>query len=614
MAFQSHSRPVNPYVGTSFATFASIIIGLVIILVIFEQLGINSIWLGHVILVAPVLAYIAIGFLARTVLTDEFFVSGRRVPAFYNGLAFAAASFGGIGFFALTGALFVIGFDALAIGLGLVAGLVLMAVLFVPYLRKYGAYTMPSFLGERFESPTLRVTAALLLLLPSLLLLSAEIRIAAEVVSQFTATSFQVLVYVCAVIVVLSNLLGGMRSLTWTTAAQMLVVLMGLLTPLVILSVMHTTLPLPQLTYASLFGDIARVEQAGNLAEVASLPLTSALPGENTVTIKKQMLQMFGFIGRFDFLFLLICVALGSAVLPSGLMRIGTSASVLQARRSIGWGVVLMSLLMMSLPAVAVFTKYLLFDAVINQPLASLPHWFNELQGAGMVQMLDINHNGLLALREFAVLRNGVSLMLPIAGELPFVLVGFVAAAGMAAALAAAGAQLVAMSSAISEDLVQGALWRDVSGAKRLLIARLSMILFVIGACFIAIGVDFDILHMGLWALSLCAGSFFAPLVLSIWWRDVSRTAVLAGMLSGAAVTFFVILLNWTGVATSVLGVEHLTAAILGVPVSFATIIGINYLRPAPTGSGGETLDEIRIPDGETLYDYKERVISGRGF
>ena len=214
MAFQSNSRPANPNIGTSYATFASIIIGLVIILVIFEQLGINNLWLGHVIMAAPICAYLVIGFMMRTILIDDFYVSGRRVPAFYNGLAYASVSFGGIGFFALTGSLFLIGFDALVLGLGLVAGLVLMAIFFVPYIRKFGAYTLASFLGERFDSKIIRITAGLFLLVPSMMLLSAEIRIAAEVISQFTATNFKTLIIVVATVVVLSNILGGMRSLT----------------------------------------------------------------------------------------------------------------------------------------------------------------------------------------------------------------------------------------------------------------------------------------------------------------------------------------------------------------------------------------------------------------
>ena len=372
MAFQSNSRPANPNIGTSYATFASIIVGLVVILVIFEQLGINTEWLGHVILVVPVLAYVVIGFLMRTVLLDEFYVSGRRVPAFYNGLAYASTSFGGIGFFALTGALFLIGFDALAIGLGLVAGLVLMAILFVPYIRKYGAYTLASFLGERFDSKMIRLSAALFLLVPSLMLLSAEIRIVAEVTSQFTSTNFSMLIFMAGGIIVLSNILGGMRSLTWTTGAQMLVLFLGVLTPLVILSVLHTTLPLPQLTYGSLFADISSVEKAGGVVAAKAGSLAAGLPGENTLPVKKPMTQMFGAVGGFDFLVLMLSVMMGAAVLPTSIMRIGTASNVAEARRSIGWGVVLAGFLLMTVPAIAVFTKYILYQSVMGQPFKRL--------------------------------------------------------------------------------------------------------------------------------------------------------------------------------------------------------------------------------------------------
>lgn len=614
MAFQSHSRPVNPYIGNNYATFISIIAGLVTILVIFEQLGINSMWLGHVVMAAPVFAYVIIGFATRTVVVDEFFVSGRRVPAFYNGLGFAGAGFGGIGFFALTGALFMIGFDALAIGLGMVAGLVLMAVLIVPYLRKHGAYTLPSFLGDRFSSPSIRLLAALLLLPPSMMLMAAELRIAAEVISQFTATSFSLLVALCAAVVLLSSILGGMRSLTWTTGAQMLVVLMGLMTPLVILAVTHTTLPLPQITYGSLFSDIAGFEQTGGLVETAPKSLDKALPGENTLVAAKPTLQLFGAIKQVDFLFLMISVMLGAAVLPASLMRIGAAPSVTMARRSIGWGVVLMSLLLMTVPAVAAFAKYLLYDGIVGQPLNAMPNWFGDLTGAGMIEVLDINKDGLLGLRELAVLRDGVPLILPIAGGLPFVLVGFMAAAGIAAALAAAGAQMVVMSASISEDIFHGALWRRVSKAKQLLIARLSMIALIIIAALVAVQEEFDILHMGLWALSLTASSFFAPVVLSIWWKGMTTKGALASMLAGTSVAFSIILLHWLGVSNSFLGIESLTAAIAGVPVGIAAAVGVSMAWPNNNEQQNEMLDEIRVPDGETLHDYETRLISGRGF
>ncbi len=613
MAFQSNSRPANPNIGTSYATFASIMIGLVVILVIFEQLGINNLWLGHVIMAAPVFAYVIIGFLMRTILIDEFYVSGRRVPAFYNGLSYAAASFGGIGFFAVTGALFLIGYDALAIGLGMVAGLVLMAILFVPYIRKYGAYTLASFLGERFDSKIIRMTAGLLVLVPCLMLLGAELRIAAEVISQFTSTNFKVLVFACGAIIVLSNILGGMRSLSWTTGAQLLVLFLGLLTPLFILSVTHTTLPLPQLTYGSLFADIGRVEVAGGIAPTEPGPLVEALPGESPLVSKKPLQQMFGAIKRVDFLFLLVSVMLGAAILPATIMRIGTSASVTEARRSVSWGVVLSAFLFMSIPAVAVFTKYILYDAVIGQPFNALPGWLGELKEAGMVDLLDLDKNGILGVKEFAVMRNSVSLILPIAGELPFVLVGFLAAGGMAAALSAAGAQMMTMSASISEDLLFGGIWPKISKAKRLLMVRLSMILVTASAGSIAVGYDFDILQMGLWALSLAASSFFAPLVLAIWWKGVSRFGIWAGMIMGFAISMMMTLLHWSGMATSILGVESLTSSILAVPLSFATIIAITYLRPDTQEKSNDLTDEIRIPDGETIHDYKERLMSGRG-
>ena len=324
------------------------------------------------------------------------------------------------------------------------------------------------------------------------------------------------------------------------------------------------------------------------------------------------MSQMFGAVGVIDFLFLMLSVMMGASVLPASIMRIGTASSVMEARRSIGWGVVLTGLLLMTAPAVAVFAKYILYQTVMGQPFNALPQWLVELKDAGMVDILDLNKDGVLGIKELAVMRDGVSLILPIVGELPFVLVGFMAAAGLAAALAAAGSHMVTMSSSIAEDVFYGALWGRASRAKRLLLARLSMILVTMVASSMALGQDFDILQVLLWALSLSASSFFAPMVLAIWWKSVSRFAIWVGMISGFASSMLLILMHWSGLSTSFAGIESLYAAMIGVPVAFATTIALSYVRPETSGEFEELTDEIRIPDGETIHDYKERIISGQ--
>ncbi|MCF6200399.1 MAG: hypothetical protein L3J67_13640, partial [Hyphomicrobiaceae bacterium] len=478
---------------------------------------------------------------------------------------------------------------------------------------KYGAYTLASFLGERFDSKLIRLTAALFLLVPSLMLLSAEIRIVAEVISQFTSADFSMLIFMTAGVIVVSTILGGMRSLTWTTGAQMLVMLLGMLTPLVILSIMHTTLPVPQLTYGSLFADIASVEKAGGLLAGQSSALSSALPGENILPVNKPIAQMFGAVGGFDFLLLMLSVMMGAAVLPTSIMRIGTASSVAEARRSIGWGVVLVSLLMMTVPAIAVFAKYIIYQGVIGQPFNDLPHWLNGLKEAGMIDFLDLNRDGVLGVKELAVTRDGISLILPIVGELPFVLVGFMAAAGMAAALSAGSAHMVSMSSSLAEDVFHGVLWVRASRAKRLLLARLSMILVTLLASLAAISQDFDVLQVLLWALSISASSFFAPMVLAIWWKSVSGFAIWVGMMAGFFSSNFLIWLHWSGISPSFAGIDSLTSAILGVPIAFIATIALSYLKPEETGEIKELMDEIRIPDGETIHDYKERIMTGRG-
>ena len=525
MVTHSSYRAVNPNLGTSFATFASIIAGSAILFAIFEQLGIDAVWLGHLLIGLPVMAYFAIGVYSRTVMVDEFFVSGRRVPAFYSGLALAASALGGAGFFALTGAVFLIGYDALAVLLGLGGGFVLMAILFAPYIRKFGSYTLPGFLGERHDSTAVRMVAVVLAIIPAVPVLAAELKMAALVAAQFTSMNYDTLVLVGAFSVLTSVILGGMRGLTWTQSAQYIVVLFGFLTPLFILAVMHTNLPLPQLTYGSLLADIARAESTGGIVPTTPTSIAQALPFDQAEAMLKPFAQAFGAISWPDYILLMVCIMLGIASMPALLMRTGTARSVIDMRRASGWGMFLFGLMLISIPAYAVFAKYLTLQTLIGQPFAQLPSWFEDLRQSGLVRAHDGDGNGVLGLRELLVSRDAMVLMLPIIGGLPFVLVGLLAAAGLSAALAAAGAQTIAVANAVGGDLFHGLKYRAVSGSKRLLVSRLAVILVLALAGAIALTQDFDILRMVIWSLSLVGAGTRSPLRLPMRLAGICFTA-----------------------------------------------------------------------------------------
>ena len=268
MTAQSRQRAPNPHLGAYYGIVASAFVSLVVLLAMAEQLGWSTGAVGRLMILMPLLLYLALAVAARTLNVEEFFTSGRRVPQVYNALLLAAITVGGTGFFAYTGAVFFLGFDALAIGLGWVCGLLLTAVLFVPYLRRAGAYTLPAFLGQRFRSRETRIAASAMQVVPTALLLAAEIKIAATVTSIFLPASYWLAVLLVAVLVAATGVLGGMRALTWSGSAQFIAGAIGLAVPLITVSVLLTNLPAPQVTYGEMFGSLQSTETVAGMVPI----------------------------------------------------------------------------------------------------------------------------------------------------------------------------------------------------------------------------------------------------------------------------------------------------------------------------------------------------------
>ena len=304
----SRRRQANPHLGAYYGILTSAFVSLVISLAMFEQLGWQETWVARAMILVPLALYVVIALGARTLNVEDFFASGRRVPPVYNGAVLAAVLIGGTGFFAYTGTLFFLGFDALAIGLAWTAGLIVSGILFVPYLRKAGAYTMPAFLGQRFRSRFVRAMASVLQLPPAALLLAAEIKIAALIIAMFLPLSHQLAVACVAVIIACVTIVGGMRSLTWSASAQFIVSAVGFAVPLIIVSVLLTNLPAPQLTYGEMFEPLKRSESVTGVSPSAPSELATALPREQPGPSAKPFLQAFGAVSQTDFLTLFLCL------------------------------------------------------------------------------------------------------------------------------------------------------------------------------------------------------------------------------------------------------------------------------------------------------------------
>jgi cation/acetate symporter len=600
MSVPSRLRSPNPHLGAYYGIVASALASLVIMLAMFEQLGWRHAALARLMILVPLGIYVFIAVGARTFQPDDFFVSGRRVPSAYNGFVLAAIAVGGVGFLGYTGAAFFLGFDALAIGLGWTVGMLAAGILFAPYLRKAGAYTLPGFFGHRFRSRLLRATASAMQLPPTALLLAAEIKIAALIGALFLPVSFTFAVIVVAALIALIAILGGMRSVTWAGSAEFLVGAVGLVAVVTIVSIMLTSLPAPQLVYGGMFADLHRAEVTAGVASLKPDAFAMALPGPALQPALKPFVQPFGILGPIDFLMLFLSVALGIAALPSLLVRSGVTANVTAQRHSTGWGLLFVAAFAMTAPAVATFVKLTLFREIALTPASSLPAWLNGLSDLHLLQIADANGDGVVGAAELWIRRDLIVFALPQAVGLPYILTALIAASALAIALAASASHLFTLAASLAEDL-----YRPFAGRHAL--SRLVAVWAATAAAAIAVAVflalaEIDPLKAALTAFAFAAAIFFPALLLAIWWRRASKWGVLAAMAVGFAVMAAYAIFGGTidifGVRPSA-PLASLVGAVFGLIAGIAT----SYLGPAPSQAEADYLEAMRNPEGESIYD-----------
>ena len=370
--------------GTYYGIFAAAFVALVLVALMIEQLGASDMAVRLVMFAGPLLLYGAIALGTRARESREYFASGRRVPAFFTGLVLAIAALGGAAFLGLTGVFFIAGFDALCLSIGWCAGLVFMAVLLAPYLRKFGAFTVPGYLGRRFDSRTLRLVSAAILSVPILLLMTAEARFAAYASAWMLGQSERLMAALIVVFVTGILFAGGMRALTWSSVAQAIAALLALAVPATIVAVMISNLPLPQMTHGNVLRIVTRLELTCDVPTVLVPTFSVLLPSEAVEPLVKRFIQAFGNVGSMGFVLTSFVIAAGIAASPALLPRLGTTPGVYETRKSLGWAVFVVGFVLLTLPAVAIYLRLLLMDQVVGQPGDNLPQWFQLLQQAGI--------------------------------------------------------------------------------------------------------------------------------------------------------------------------------------------------------------------------------------
>jgi cation/acetate symporter len=602
MAVTARTRLVNPRLGTYYGIFAAAFVSLVLVALMLEQLGTADMAVRLLIFTGPIGLFAAIGLLSAAREAGDYFVCGRRVPAFFNGLVLGVSALGGAGFLALTGVFFSIGVDALCLSLGLCAGLVFMGLLLAPFLRKFGAYTLPSYLGRRFESQTLRVVAAAVLAVPLLLLLAAEARFAAYASAWLTGQSERAMAIVVVGCVAATVIAGGMRSLTWSSSAKAIAALFALAVPATVVAIMMSNLPLPQMTHGNILRVLTRTEGTRGLPLFLAAPLALEFPSHGLEPLAKRFIQAFGSVGSLAFTLMTLVTAAGIASSPSLLARPGSTPGVYESRKSFGWAVLVSGVVLLTLPAVAVFLRALLLDQVIGQPVDRLPPWFQSLQQVGIARVDSTAPT--VSFTSVSFERDATLFALPYAAGFPQVLVYLALAGALAAAMAALAAALITAAAILSEDVVHGLQPGMATDGARLAGARAALLGAALVTVWLAIAAPADPLKLFLWSLSISASAAFPVLVLSVWWKRINAWGAMVGMLAGLATAALAILLG----ESDAWPLPSALAGAIGLPAGALAAIAASLLTPPPSKSILDSLNEMRVPGGETVYDREVRL------
>ena len=578
-----------------------IFIGLMAIL---EQMGLGADTIGILFVAFTVVIYAAIGWLSRTMQVDAYYVAGRTVPPVFNGMATAADWMSGASFVAMAGGIYMGGHAYLAFVVGWTGGYVLVAALMAPYLRKFGCYTVPDFIGTRYGGNTARFCAVLVLVIASFTYVTAQINATGTIASRALHIPFEVGVWFGLLGILLCSMLGGMRAVTWTQVAQYIVLIIAYLVPVIWMSNKQGFGIFPQLVYGDAVMRLGELEQ---LHQVGVLKPDQAVPGLKALTVPHAAAGTTA-LDSWRFITLTLCMMAGTASLPHILMRYFTTPSVRAARQSVAWSLLFIFLLYFTAPALATFTKLQVLDpnlatGIIGKSIAEVSalDWVRNWSEVGFLKVIDSNGDGILQINEFFMRGDIVVLATPEIAGLPYVISGLVAAGGMAAAMSTADGLLLAIANALSHDLYYKIIDPKAETKTRLVVAR--VLLIVIGAAGAAVASLklTGILGAVAWAFDFACSGLFFPLVLGVWWKRANRQGAIAGMLGGLiAGTWYLYMVRWGGMDPWI-GIDHLRFGIIGMPVSLICMVVVSLMTAEPDKETQDMVDATRIPKGESV-------------
>jgi cation/acetate symporter len=533
--------------------------------------------------------YIYIGWQSRVENTKDFFVAGQGIPSIANGAATAADWMSAASFISMAGLISTLGYDGSIYLMGWTGGYVLLALLLAPYLRKFGKYTVPDFVGDRYKSNLARLVAVVAAIFVSLTYVAGQMRGVGIVFSRFLQVDINTGVMIGIVIVGFFAVLGGMKGITWTQVAQYCILILAYLIPAIAIAFKLTGNPFPQLAFT--FSDVAN-----NLNQ---LQVDLGF---------KEYTQPFANKTMLDVLFITIALMVGTAGLPHIIVRFYTVPNVRAARFSAGWALLFIAILYTTAPALSMFSRYNLIQSLHNNTIEEVRQldWANKWEKTKLLTFEDKNKDGKLQLtpnkatNEITIDNDIIVLSTPEVAKLPAWVIALVAAGGLAAALSTASGLLLVISSSVAHDLYYRIFDETASEEKRVFVGRVVVGFSLILAGYFGVNPPGFVSQVVAFAFGLAAASFFPVIVLGIFDKRTNSQGAIAGMLAGLIFTIiYIIGVKFAGMTPWFFGVSAEGIGTLGMVINFIVTLIVSRFTPPPPEDIQALVEDLRSPSFE---------------
>ncbi|MEP5341780.1 MAG: sodium:solute symporter family protein [Algibacter sp.] len=540
--------------------------------------------------------YIGIAIWARAGSTKEFYVAGGGVSPLANGMATAADWMSAASFISMAGIISFDGYDGAVYLMGWTGGYVLLALLLAPYLRKFGKFTVPDFIGDRYYSNTARLVGVICALIVSFTYVAGQMRGVGLVFSRFLEVDINTGVIIGMIIVLFYAVLGGMKGITYTQVAQYCVLIFAFMVPAIFISIQMTGNPIPQLGFGS------------QLADGSGTYLLDKLDGLSTDLGFNEYTE--GSKSTIDVFAITLALMVGTAGLPHVIVRFFTVKKVKDARKSAGLALLLIVILYTAAPAVSVFARTNMIETVSNQPYANMPEWFKKWETTGLIVFNDKNNDGLInyvadeSKNELIVDKDIMVLANPEIAQLPDWVIALVAAGALAAALSTAAGLLLVISASVSHDLIKKMINPKISEKGELIAARLAAVVAVCVAGYFGINPPGFVAATVALAFGLAAASFFPAIILGIFYKKMNKEGAIAGMVIGILFMLFYMTkfkFGWFGGGTKAdwwFGISPEGFGTVAMIINFIVSIVIMKFTPETPAEVQGIVENIRIPSG----------------